>query len=109
MLSRKYRYSFREGVPNKILNDTFFVVRFKKKCLETPRFAVVVSKKIDKRAVGRNQLKRRITQIIQDVLKEKDISVDMVFYIRAKTKDLTQEELGNHIKQVLKKAVIIEA
>ena len=50
---------------------------------KAPRIAVVVSKKVDKRAVVRNTIRRRIVAAIEDLLKN-GLSSDLVVIVHNK-------------------------
>lgn len=67
------------------------------------RFAVVISKKVIKSAVGRNRVRRRVYEAIRLNLPEFKDNKDCIFVIYSKTiKDIDFEELKELIKNLLK-------
>ena len=62
------------------------------------RFAVVVSKKVLKSAVGRNRIRRRVYEIIRHELPKIDGTFDVAVMIFHKSvKDISHEELKENI------------
>ncbi|MBR2862609.1 MAG: ribonuclease P protein component [Bacteroidaceae bacterium] len=81
MLNKQYRFHSRGGVRyvyqhGKTLRTPKMSLVFCDNIKKRTRFAVVVSKKIDKSAVGRNRIRRRIYEIlrlnIDKIPKERD-------------------------------------
>ena len=69
------------------------------------RFAVVVSKKVLKSAVGRNRIRRRVYEIIRHELPKIDGPLDAVVMIFHKSvKDISHEELKENIVNTFKEA-----
>lgn len=69
------------------------------------RFAVVVSKKVLKSAVGRNRIRRRVYEIIRHELPKIDGTFDVVVMIFHKSiKDIPHEELKEAIIDIFKEA-----
>lgn len=67
------------------------------------RFAVVISKKVIKSAVGRNRVRRRVYEAIRLNLPEFKDNKDCIFVIYSKTiKDIDFKELKELIKNLLK-------
>lgn len=67
------------------------------------RFAVVISKKVIKSAVGRNRVRRRVYEAIRLNLPEFKDNKDCIFVIYSKTiKDIDFEELKELIKNLLR-------
>ena len=69
MIARKYRLN-RENIDfilkkGKLLKSRFFLIRIVQNSLEFNRFALIVSKKIHKKAVDRNKLRRQIFESIR--------------------------------------------
>ena len=69
------------------------------------RFAVVVSKKVLKSAVGRNRIRRRVYEIIRHELPKIDGTFDVAVMIFHKSvKDISHEELKENIVNTFKEA-----
>ena len=72
------------------------------------RFAVVISKKVIKSAVGRNRVRRRVYEAIRLNLPEFKDNKDCIFVIYSKTiKDIDFEELKELIKILLRNIFIL--
>lgn len=70
------------------------------------KIGILVSKKVSKRAVVRNRLKRQVREAVRLVLKEKGIPVGylLAFSIKAEAKDQTYETLESDVRSVLTRA-----
>lgn len=110
MLSRKYRFHSRGGVRYTYKNgDT---IRHPKISLVyainsrgRQRFAVVVSKKVLKSAVGRNRIRRRIYEAIRLELPKLHTPIDCIFTIYSReVKDVEFTEIQQHISSLFTQA-----
>ncbi len=71
------------------------------------RFAVVVSKKIDKRATKRNSMRRRIYTLVGEVIKNKPIKPGFYIFLIQKSIDkVGYTELGTEIDFLIKNVKI---
>lgn len=70
------------------------------------KIGILVSKKVSKRAVIRNRLKRQIREILRGVLREKKIPAGylLVFSVKAEAKGQTFAALEADVKAVLLRA-----
>lgn len=74
---------------------------------QSGKFSVVVSKKIEKKAVSRNKARRRVYAIIRDLLKKKEFPPSLyIFFIVRSIEQLSHQELSEEIDIILKKARI---
>lgn len=113
MLSKKYRFHSRGGVRFVYRNGR--TIRNPKISLTTAkntrgkqRFAVVVSKKVLKSAVGRNRIRRRVYETIRILLPTIQPSTDYIFTIYTKEiKDIPQPELQSLIKDLLEQGTVV--
>lgn len=93
MLATQYRVPRSVSFSNTKSKQTlFFRVLFKENQLSFNRFGFIVSKKIDKRAVGRNRLKRVLREAASHHLTARQ-GKDMLFivkqtFIKEKTADI---------------------
>jgi ribonuclease P protein component len=71
------------------------------------RFGFVVSKKIDKRAVKRNYIKRLFREGVRSVIAEVGDGYDIVFWVRRAALEAKTEELWSAIKNALERGGII--
>jgi len=84
-----------------------FVLKERKNGLTLNRFGVVVSKRIDKRAVVRNKIKRMFRSSLLDLNKNMMPGHDILFIVKAGILSKTKEEIELSIKNVLEKAGLI--
>lgn len=92
MLAKKNRYTFDEKLPKNTLNSQSFSVKFDKN-EEGLKVGIVVSKRVDKRAVVRNRIRRVIVEAVRKNLPA-DTNLTLIFYARSaasQNKDLASE------------------
>ena len=87
---------------NQIFSN-FFLIKIAENKIESNRFGIVVSKKIDKRAVVRNKIKRQIRHCIKENEKDIPTGKDMLIIVRPNIKDRQIKEICESVKQVFKK------
>jgi ribonuclease P protein component len=74
-----------------------------------PRVAVVVSKKVNKSAVVRNRIRRRVYEVVRHCLEPEIPAYDLVFTVfNDKLAAMTAEELEKTIKSLLKDVIKTE-
>lgn len=78
---------------------------------DLPRIAVVVSKKISKRAVVRNKIRRRIYEIVRQNLECINMPIDIAIIVRSnKIIEISHNELSNaivkHLNNIIKSVKI---
>lgn len=113
MLSKKYRFHSRGGVRytyknGKSIRGSRISLVFAENSRGKQRFAVVISKKVLKSAVGRNRIRRRVYEAIRMEQAKIQKPVDCIFNIYNKevsTMDFT--ELRALIRDLLKEAEIV--
>lgn len=87
---------------NQILSN-FFSVKIAENKSEFNRFGIVVSKKIDKRAVIRNKIKRQIRRCIEENKKHLLVGKDLLIITRPGIKDIEEREICESLMKVFKK------
>jgi ribonuclease P protein component len=93
-----------------LLTTPQFVFKEKKNGLDVNRFGIIVSKKIDKRAVERNRIKRIFRTTLLDLDQKMNTGHDILLIIKKGVIDKTKEENALVIEQTLiKTGVIIKA
>lgn len=113
MLSRKYRFHSRGGVRYTYQHGE--TVRHPKISLvhsvnskNKKRFAVVVSKKVLKSAVGRNRIRRRVYELIRAELPKIKKPVDCIFVIYSRDlQDMPFLELKKLMGDILAESELI--
>ena len=113
MLSRRYRFHSRGGVRytyqnGKTIRGSRISLVFAENTRNKQRFAVVVSKKVMKSAVGRNRIRRRVYEAIRLQLGKITKPVDCIFIIYNKeVMEMEFKELQNLVADLLKEAKIV--
>lgn len=83
----------------KTIKFPLFLIKTKSNKLGFSRFSVVVSKKISKKAVERNYIKRRFFSSIKQSLNKFPVA-DYVFILNSGVKDIQYKELLNNLKEI---------
>lgn len=112
MLPRKYRLTGQRNFKlisgdGKALFLKELGIKYLENNLNNSRFAFVVSTQIDKRAVIRNKIKRRLRSIIYQKLKEIKPGFDVLILTRPGVKNLQFQEIKEKMEEVLKKAKLL--
>lgn len=113
MLSKRYRFHSRGGVRytyqnGKSIRGSRISLVFAENARGKQRFAVAVSKKVLKSAVGRNRIRRRVYEAIRLEQERIRKPVDCIFNIyNREVMTLEFKELRNLIRDLLKEAEIV--
>ena len=113
MLSKKYRFHSRGGVRytyqnGKTIRGSKISLVFSNNSRNKQRYAVVVSKKVLKSAVGRNRIRRRVYEAIRMELPKIEKPVDCIFIIYSKEiLDMDFKVIQKTIRDLLKEASIL--
>lgn len=105
MFKRKFRLP--KGIKfnnSRLISTPLFTLKTKENGILLNRFATVVSKKIDKRAVVRNRIKRVINSCIEELYNDLKQGYDMLFIAKRKTTSIDRQEFYRTIKDSLEKA-----
>lgn len=94
------RYVFANG---KAVRSRILTIKYtENKRRSTPRFAVVVSKKVMKSAVRRNRIRRRLYGYIHTILPEMTPQTDIVFIVTSsEVLTMPHEQLVGEVEQLL--------
>lgn len=89
MLSKKYRFHSRGGVryvyqKGKTIRRPKMSLIFVENTRGFTRFAVVVSKKVEKSAVGRNKIRRRMYEALRLNIRDIPQKMDYIFVVYSK-------------------------
>lgn len=87
---------------------TLFISRQKMADNNRPRLVFIISKKIINKAVKRNQIKRRLSQIIEKNLEQIKKGTDIVFLVKKEITSKTFLLIKSEIERFLKKINLIE-
>lgn len=109
MISRKYRAS-RIDIERAIktgfsVNGDFVYAKILEKGVERPSFSIVVSKKIEKTSVGRHHIKRLISSVIEEKLKESKVFPNkmVIFFVKRTEKIAFSVKIRKDIEKILNK------
>lgn len=101
MLKKIYRLSSVNIKNSKKISSDLFTLRFSENNLEITRFGFVISKKIDKKAVVRNSLKRKLSVSIEEIFDRIESGFDFVIYPSKKAAEANQEKISNEMISAL--------
>lgn len=103
MLKKEHRLKAGERILNaRVLSTKLFTLKFTTNKTELSRFGFLVSKKIDKRAVVRNRLRRKTRKCIEDNLTNIKPGFDFLFILKKEALEKT-EEICNIVNTIFKK------
>lgn len=111
MLNSKYRFHSRGGVryvyqKGKTIRTPKMSLVYCKNEKGFERFAVVVSKKVMRSAVGRNRIRRRVYEAIRSELPDFLVSYDFIFVIYdARVMNMPFLELRKNIRSLLEESL----
>lgn len=108
MFKKDRRYSFGKGLPSRYYNTNYFTLRYQKNEEGKSLCAVVVGKKVDKKASTRNRLKRQFTHALKEILTNNDIHYDLVFYLKNTIQGLDFQKMKQHIEDAIKKSELVK-
>ena len=110
MLAKKYRFHSRGGVrftyqKGKTIRTPKMSLVFNENSRGHQRFAVVISKKVIKSAVGRNRVRRRVYEALRLMLPEYTEKKDCIFVIYSKEiRDIDFSSLQKIIRDLLEQS-----
>lgn len=102
MISRKNRFHGHNSVSKvrgKSIHSENFSIRCASNRKDDFRLAVVVSKKVDKRAVVRNRIRRRVFEVIRTSNLLDNKPVDVVVYVKNST--VAEMPVGNLTSELI--------
>lgn len=85
-----------------------FVLKEKANRLTINRFGIVVSKKIDKRAVGRNKIKRFFRTLLMNLFGKMGVGHDILIIVKKGILEKTKEENLIAIEDALRKTGVVK-
>ena len=104
---KDFEIIFKKG---KSFKNKLFILRFLKNNFNQSRFGFVVSQKVSKKAVIRNKIRRRLSEIIKDNLKniqKPENNLDLVFISLPETAGKEFLAIKESVEELLIKAKII--
>ncbi len=67
------------------------------------KFGFIISRKISKKAVERNKIKRILAETVREKIKEGLVSGNVVFLVKRKALEVSAEELKKEVERLLGK------
>ena len=111
MLNRKNRIGNRQVIEKlyqkgSLLKDHFLVFKYEK--TDSPsQFAITVSKKISKKAIVRNQIKRRLREKVRIELPRLKKGIDGVIIVRPGVVKEKNQEISKNLNKIFLRAKLI--
>jgi ribonuclease P protein component len=91
----------------RVFTSPFLTISYFENNQETSRFAFIISKKVDKRAVVRNRLKRKVSKYLEDNLLKIKPGFDIIIILKPSI--LTSEEnLNQVLEEVISKTDLLK-
>lgn len=85
--------------------NRFFVVYVLHKKRKDPiRIGVSVSKRVAKRAVDRNRVKRLVKEVVRQWIGQLPSGIDLVIIARREAVDLTYKQTESHLRHLFRRA-----
>lgn len=100
MLKKKYRLSDFKKLKSKTINSPLFTLRYLESGEKVSKFAFVISKKIDKRAVVRNKIKRQISKALEGILEKITRGYTFIFIVKKEILTKSQEEISGETERI---------
>lgn len=109
MLSRKLRLRKRQDFDSVYKKGKSYSCKYLKVYvlntdLPQQRCGFSISKKVSKKAVERNKLKRQLSFVLREELKSLKNGMDIVFVVRGVILELSFDDIKYNVKELLKKA-----
>lgn len=87
----------------KNIKGFFLIVKHIENGLKNNRFAFLISKKVSKKAVIRNKIKRRLLESVKNFKTSKNLFKDIVFIATPKIKEKNFFEIQDEVNNILSK------
>jgi len=100
MFAKRNRFSFKRRVPRHVHGAPFFVLRHELTDRPFLECAVVVGKKVSKKAVERNRIKRQLIVILKEEL-QLDAQIAIIVYARKPILNATLDQLREAVNDSL--------
>jgi len=108
MLAREYRLPATTKLSQaRFGRIAFFSVKYAKNELPSSRFAFIVRKTVDKRAVVRNRIRRVFRSCIEELQEQIIPGYDMLFFLEKGIMDVTRAELLKEVTTFLEGARLV--
>lgn len=103
MLKKDYRLKvLKKNNGAKTISTFFFTLRFWENGESLSKFAFIISKKINKKAVIRNKIKRSLARVLKEILTEIKPGYSFVFIVKKEILEKSQKEIEKNLKETFK-------
>lgn len=103
MLPRTYRLPAATRLRHpRSIHTTLFLLKYAASPASHSRIGIIVSKKVDKRAVRRNHLRRAVMHALQPTLSQIPTPYDLVFIVKSSAGNAADNEIGDAVAGALK-------
>ncbi len=103
MLKKIYRLKvLKRSNGAKTIISSLFTLRFWENGESLSKFAFIISKKIDKKAVIRNKIKRSLARVLKEILIGIKPGYNFVFIVKKEILEKSQEEIEKSLKETFK-------
>jgi len=100
MLKKQYRLSDFKKLKSKTINSPLFTLKYLESGEKVSKFAFIISKKIDKRAVVRNKIKRQLSKSIENILEKIKTGYNFIFIARKEILGKNQKEIETEVEKI---------
>jgi ribonuclease P protein component len=109
MLPREYRLPATTKLSHsRYLKTSLFAVKYAQNEMSVSRFAFVVRKSVDKRAVARNRIRRVFRSCIEQLSEQIISGYDMLFFLEKGIIDKQQADLCIELQKVLQQQHLLK-
>ncbi len=108
MLKKEYRLNTVSLANPRIFSTSLFTLKVAANKKNVSCFAFVVSKRIDKRAVVRNSLKRKIRSAVEQIFDNIETGYNFVFYPKQEVLGATREQILGEVNEILLKNKLLK-
>jgi len=109
MLKREYRLPLTKRLENaSTIRTPIFTVKIARNTLSCNRYGFIISKRIDKRSVKRNRLKRRFRACIEQCYLKVSQGYDLLFVLTKNAQEESTEKLCEEVKKMLYKSELLK-
>lgn len=109
MLKKENRLPLKNKLISRVAISTeHFIIKIAENNTKSIRSAVIIGKKIDKRAVYRNKMRRQVYESLKDLMGKTSPGVDALFIMKKSILGKTRQALFSEIESVFKKERLLE-
>ena len=98
LTTKKFQEVFKKG---EVIHTPLFMGRKMFSVDKNSHFAVVVSKKIARRAVDRNKMRRRVYAEIENILPNISPPIQMIIFLKKEVANLTKKDFRKQLQKYL--------